>query len=185
MTSTVTHALVPLAVAVAAGPGRISPKLAFAGALMAVLPDFDVIGFRFGVEYGDDWGHRGASHSFAVAIVCAGIVSMLWQEARSAVGFVFLAFATASNGLLDALTDGGLGVGLLWPWDNTRYFAPITPVRVSPIGLGFFSQSGLATLWSEMRWVWLPCVVVALTGWGARRAAGSRKKSSQSEGASP
>lgn len=171
MTSTVTHAIVPLAVAVALGPARVSPKLALAGAAMAVLPDVDVIGFRFGIEYGDDWGHRGASHSFLVAIVCAGAVSLLWREARSLLGFLFLALATASNGLLDAMTDGGLGVGLLWPWDAARYFAPVTPIRVSPIGLGFFSERGLLTLWSEMRWVWLPCLVLALGGWGLRRAA--------------
>lgn len=173
MTSTVTHLVVPIAVAVALGPKRISPKLALAGAFMAVLPDFDVIGFRFGIEYGDDWGHRGASHSLLVAGLCAGFVSLIWQEARSAMGFAFLAFATASNGLLDAITNGGLGVGFLWPFDNARYFAAVTPVRVSPIGLSFFSQSGILTLWSEMRWVWLPCAILALGGWGVRRAARS------------
>ncbi len=174
MTSAVTHAIVPLALAVALGPGRISPRLAIAGAFMAVLPDFDIIGFRFGIEYGDVWGHRGASHSLLVAVICAGLVSLLWREGRSLAAFLFLAFATASNGLLDALTDGGLGVGLFWPWDSARYFAPATPIRVSPIGLGFFSERGLITLWSEMRWVWLPCAIMALGGWGLRYAARSR-----------
>ncbi|MEL7188452.1 MAG: metal-dependent hydrolase [Pseudomonadota bacterium] len=173
MTSTVTHAIVPLAVAVALGRGRISPKLAVAGAVMAIVPDLDVIGFRFGIEYGDDWGHRGASHSFVVALACAGAISLIWREAKSVTGFLFLALSTASNGLLDAVTNGGLGVALLWPLDNARIFAPYTPVRVSPIGLGFFSQSGLATLLSELRWVWLPCLVMALAGWSVRRAARS------------
>ncbi|WP_299329278.1 metal-dependent hydrolase [Parasphingopyxis sp.] len=174
MTSTVTHAIVPLAVAVALGPQRISPKLAVAGAFMAIVPDFDVIGFWFGIEYGDDWGHRGASHSFLFAFLGAGVVSLLWREARSITGFLFLALAIASNGLLDAVTNGGLGVALLWPMDNARIFAPYTPVRVSPIGLDFFSERGLVTLWSEMKWVWLPCLALALGGWGLRRAARPR-----------
>ena len=33
----------------------------------AVLPDADVIGFAFGIEYGDLLGHRGLSHSLLVA----------------------------------------------------------------------------------------------------------------------
>jgi inner membrane protein len=49
----------------------------------------------------------------------------------------------ASHPLLDTLTDGGLGCALLWPFDHTRYFAPWTPIPVSPIGLSFFSPYGM------------------------------------------
>ena len=164
-----THAVVPLAVAVAAGSGRISPKLALAGAVFAVLPDADVIGFRFGVEYADEWGHRGATHSLLFAVLCAGALSLVWKEARSLIGFAFLSFSMASHGLLDTLTSGGLGSALWWPFDQARIFAPYTPVRVSPIGMGFFSERGAATIFSELRWIWLPCAVLAMTGWGLRQ----------------
>ena len=169
-----THAVVPLAIAVAAGRGVISPKLAIAGAVFAVLPDADVIAFRFGIDYADTWGHRGATHSIAFAAICAAALSLAWNEARSLAGFAFLTLAMASHGLLDTLTDGGLGAALWWPFDNTRIFAPETPVRVSPIGRGFISMRGVETLLSEFRWIWLPCLVLAAVGWGVRRATRSR-----------
>jgi len=170
-----THAVVPLALAAAAGRGVISPKLAIAGALFAVLPDADVIGFRFGIEYADPWGHRGATHSLAFAALCAGALALVWKEARSLTGFAFLTLAMASHGLLDTLTDGGLGAALWWPFDNARIFAPETPVRVSPIGRGFLSMRGVETLLSEMRWIWLPAAALALAGWGVRSATRSRQ----------
>ena len=71
--------------------------------------------------------------------------------------FLLLFVATASHGLLDALTNGGLGIALLAPFDDGRYFFPWTPVVVSPIGLhGFLTERGLLTLRSELVWLWLP-----------------------------
>lgn len=69
---------------------------------------------------------------------------------------------TASHPLLDALTNGGLGVALFWPWSDARLFAPWRPIAVSPIGAGFFGSRGLAVLGSELRWVWLPTLGAAL-----------------------
>ncbi|MFL0354924.1 metal-dependent hydrolase [Erythrobacter sp. GH1-10] len=169
MPTIMTHALVPLAFAVAAGAGRISPKLALAGAILTVLPDADVVGFRFGVEYADAWGHRGATHSLVFAALFAGAVSLVWREARSLFAWAFLAISMASHGLLDTLTDGGLAAALWWPFSEARIFAPETPIRVSPIGAGFFSARGLETLLSEIRWIWLPCGVLAMAGIGLRR----------------
>ncbi len=164
-----THAVVPLAIAVAAGRGFISPKIAIAAAVFAIVPDADVVGFRFGIEYAHEWGHRGASHSIAFAALCAGAMALLWKEARSLIAFAFLTLAMASHGLLDTLTNGGLGAALWWPLSDARVFAPHTPVRVSPIGAGFFSMRGVETLLSELRWIWLPCFVMAFAGWGLRR----------------
>ncbi|MEL7198094.1 MAG: metal-dependent hydrolase [Pseudomonadota bacterium] len=171
MPTTFTHAVFPLVIAAAAGTKIVSPRLALAGAVFAVLPDADLIGFRFGVEYADDWGHRGASHSLALAAFCAGLTAIIWKEARSFIGFAFLFLAMASNGLLDALTDGGLGVALLWPFDSVRIFAPITPIDVSPIGLDVFSTRGLKSLWSELQWVWLPSFGLAAVAMACRKGA--------------
>ena len=139
-----------------------------------MLPDADVIGFRLGIEYADPWRHRGATHALAFAAVCAGALALVWEEARSWIGWAFLTVSMASHGLLDMLTDGGLGAALLWPVSEARLFAPVTPIRVSPIGAGFFSARGVETLLSEFRWVWLPSVLLALAGFGLRRAARSR-----------
>ena len=45
--------------------------------------------------------------------------------------FAFLFLCTMSHALLDALTDGGLGVAFFSPFSNERYFFPWTPIRVS------------------------------------------------------
>jgi inner membrane protein len=164
-----THAIVPLAIAVAAGRSRISPKLALAGAVLAMLPDADVAGFALGIDYADPWGHRGATHAVGFAAMVAGAIALLWREARSVGAFLFLALAMASHGLLDSLTNGGLGAALLWPVSDARIFAPVTPIRVSPIGAGFFSARGAATLMSELKLVWLPCMMVAGAAWLIRR----------------
>lgn len=169
MPTIITHALVPLAVALAAGPMRIVPVVAVAGAVLAMAPDADVIGFALGVDYADSWGHRGATHSLALAALTTGAIAALWRKARSVAVLAFLFLAAASHGLLDMLTDGGLGVALMWPWDEARLFAPTTPIRVSPIGAGFFSARGLETVWSEVCWVWLPCALLAVAGWAVRR----------------
>lgn len=169
MPTIMTHAIVPLAMAAAAGRARISPKLAVAGAVLAMLPDADVVGFALGIDYAETWGHRGATHALAFAAITAGVVAALWREARSIGGFLFLAFAMASHGLLDTLTSGGLGAALLWPVSDARIFAPVTPIRVSPIGADFFSARGIVTLTSELRLVWLPCLALAGMGWLIRR----------------
>ena len=50
-----------------------------------------------------------------------------------------VALVVASHGLLDALTDGGLGAALLWPFSDERFFAPWRPLPVAPIGARFWS----------------------------------------------
>lgn len=79
-----------------------------------------------------------------------------------AVVFVFI--CAASHPLLDAMTSGGLGVALAWPWSEQRFFAPWRPIRVSPFAPQFFSARGIATLLSELRWVWLP-LAGAVVAW--------------------
>jgi inner membrane protein len=125
---------------------------------VSFLPDADVVGFAMGVRYADEWGHRGATHSlvFAVAVgAIIGAAAPLFRRprahARGAIRTGVLAsIVLASHGLLDTLTDGGLGIALLWPFDLTRYFAPWNPIPVSPIGLGFFSPYGMYTASVEL-----------------------------------
>jgi inner membrane protein len=147
------------------------------GAALAVFPDIDVIGFRFGVAYGDLLGHRGLTHSLLVAIVAGGVIAFLWTRDGYALGdrlalAAYLIGALASHGLLDAMTTGGLGVALLAPIDNTRYFFPWRPIAVSPIGIRpFFTARGLAVLANECVWVGLPTFALVLIGVAIRRRA--------------
>lgn len=82
---------------------------------------------------------------------------------------MYFALITASHGVFDAMTDGGLGIAFFSPFDTTRYFFPWRPLRVSPIGPGFFSGRALVVLTSELRWIWLPSAVLALAAWAWRR----------------
>lgn len=167
-----THAVVPLALGLALGRKSISPRLIAAGMFAAIAPDFDTVAFKLGIAYADQFGHRGASHSllFALAVGLFGAIFAPWLRTTRWRALLFLAFCTASHPLLDALTNGGLGVALLWPWSHERIFAPWRPIAVSPIGAGFFSLRGLAVLWSEFLWVCLPTFVVLLPLWAWRRA---------------
>ncbi|WP_313255686.1 metal-dependent hydrolase [Stenotrophomonas acidaminiphila] len=178
MPSVFTHAAVPLALYCASRRGRISARLLCAGMVAAVLPDADVLAFALHIPYADAFGHRGASHSLLFCAVLAALALALHRPLRAgpaqAAGFVFA--CALSHPLLDALTSGGLGVALGWPWSDARLFAPWRPIRVSPFANGFFSARGLQTVLSELRWVWLP-LALAVLGWRlihSRSPAGSR-----------
>ena len=61
------------------------------------------------------------------------------------------------------------GVAGFWPGGDARYVMPFHPIAVSPIGLSrFLSERGLLVLQSEARWVWLPCLLLALAGMALR-----------------
>lgn len=140
---------------------RIPRRAVAAGALATVLPDLDVIAFRLGIPYSALFGHRGFTHSIVFALIVATLATLVL---RTRAAFPFLVLCALSHPLLDALTDGGLGVAFFSPFSNERYFFPWRPIRVSPIGAGFFSARGVETLVSEVVWVWLPCAVAALLG---------------------
>lgn len=170
-----THALIPLAAGLALGRRTLSPHLVAAGMFAAIAPDFDSIAFKLGIAYADQFGHRGASHSIAFAIALGVLAALCapWLRTTRMKAFVFIAACTASHPLLDAFTDGGLGVALLWPWSHERLFAPWRPIEVSPIGAGFFSLRGLEVLWSELKWVVLPTLLLAVPAWAWRAKARS------------
>jgi len=162
-----THALLPVAAGALLGRARVPVSLALAGAALAVLPDLDVVGFRFGLGYASDWGHRGATHSLLFALLVSGLVALLWARARSPGAWLFLFACMASHPLLDLLTDGGQGVMLFWPFSEARIALSWQPIRVSPIGARFFTGRGLETVWSELTRIWLP--VLLLCGVAIRR----------------
>lgn len=183
MASAFSHAVAALSIGTCFYRRQVPKRIWVAGIVCSVIPDLDVIGFRFGVRYGDFWGHRGFTHSLVFAALLAGAVALLELRHRvpgigkfSVFAYVFL--ATASHGLLDAMTSGGLGVAFFSPFDNRRYFLPWRPILVSPIGVTrFFSARGYAILQSELLWIWLPAILfaaVVLVIGGSRRADGNK-----------
>ena len=119
---------------------------------LSLLPDADVIGLPLGIPYEARWGHRGATHSFAFAIGVALLIGVAARVRRLPAGrtALLVAVVLVSHPLFDTLTNGGLGCALFWPFDNTRYFAPWTPIPVSPIGLAYFSPYGVMVAITEI-----------------------------------
>ena len=148
--------------------------------LCSVIPDIDTIGFRFGIHYGDFRRHRGFTHALVFAALLAGMVAFtMFRRGAFGIGrfalFGYLFLATASHGLLDAMANGGLGVTFFSPFDNTRYFLPWRPIRVSPISATrFFTSKGLAILQNEVVWIWLPAMLFAWLVMTLRRRADQR-----------
>lgn len=162
MPTIISHAVVAATIGYACSPLTKKPSehywLVFL--TLAILPDADVLAFVVGIPYEHFFGHRGFFHSLVFAIITTALATRFITE-RNVLVIMFLTITAASHGVLDCLTNGGLGIALLSPFDNTRYFFPLTPVEVSPIGRDFFSQRGLSTLISEIMWLWLPCLVLS------------------------
>jgi inner membrane protein len=175
MPTIISHSAVPLALALGLGPQVISRRLLLAGIAASIAPDLDVLAFRFGISYADAFGHRGFSHSLLVAAVlalAAGFAFRVLHATRGQV-FWFVLVAAASHGILDAFTNGGLGVAFFWPWSGERYFAPIQVIEVSPLGIGpFFTEWGARVLGSELLWVWAPCALATTLLLVVRKARG-------------
>lgn len=191
MASAFTHAFFAAALGSALVPSR--PGLVAMGALFAVAPDADVVAFAFGIPYAHMLGHRGASHSLAFAASAAALLGWAWNRRARArddaspvaargdpslgVVMVYLFLSIASHGMLDALTDGGLGVAFLAPFSGDRFFFPWRPIAVSPISVrSFFTGRGLTVLASELVVVWLPCTALALTALASRRWQGKERR---------
>lgn len=168
MASAFSHTFAALSIGTCFYRPQIAKRVWVAAASCSVLPDIDVIGFRFGIPYGDFWGHRGFTHSLLFAVLLSGTgVAILSGKKNLGIGrFPLLAYfflATASHGLLDAMTNGGLGVAFFSPFDNARYFLPWRPILVSPISLPrFFSPRGYAVLENEMLWIWVPAILFGI-----------------------
>jgi inner membrane protein len=177
MASVLAHAIAGVAIGTAFWRPGVPLRYWVAGALLAAIPDLDSIGFRFGIHYGDVLGHRGITHSLLFAAVLSAIaVATIFPSGAGLVPrsqlWLYLFLATASHGVLDAMTNGGLGVAFFAPFDNARYFFPFTPIQVSPISVrAFFTEWGARVLMSELVWVLLPSALFAGTALWLRRTA--------------
>ena len=173
MPTVFSHAAVALALGPAFRPARWPARVWWSGAACAVLPDADVVGFYVGVPLGSVLGHRGLTHSLAFAAVLAAVLTplLLPRGSSRAWLWLYLFMATASHGVLDAMTSGGIGVAFFAPFDAGRYYLPWRPIVVSPLGVRrFFSAWGVAVLASEAVWVLLPSALVAAIAWWLTRA---------------
>lgn len=163
MPTILTHTAVPLAIGIGLGSRRVSKRLLVLGAICSMLPDLDVVAFRFNVAYADAFGHRGASHSLVFALALGILAALFASRLRTTrlIAFLFVSSSAISHGILDTFTNGGHGVALWWPFSMERIFSPWPVIEVSPLSLRrVFSDRGLEVILSELMWVWLPGVIV-------------------------
>lgn len=165
MASIFGHALAAYTIGKVANIQLNPVKLTLLVIFCALLPDADVMMFNFGYAYEHPLGHRGFSHSILFAFLLAFLIRIIFYRKVkffSKLGitlFVVFVLATLSHSVLDALTNGGKGVGFFIPFDDTRYFFPWRPILVSPLGVSrFFSEWGLRVLQSEALYIGIPAV---------------------------
>ena len=165
MATIITHPIIPLAASAGIGLKRVPIRAVLAGVFLSVAPDLDVISFKLGIPYSHMLGHRGLSHSLLFALSMAVFFTSILrvrENSRNAV-FAFLFISAVSHGLLDAVTNGGLGIAFFAPFSNERYFLPWQVLQVSPIGIrSFLTPRGLSVLYSEALWVWMPAVIAVI-----------------------
>jgi inner membrane protein len=130
---------------------------------LATLPDADVLLVSLGASDLGPFGHRGAMHSFAMAIAAGAACAFAarrwrWPVVRTALAG---AAAIASHTLLDLLGAGGKGLPLLWPLSDARYHFWWRPLPDSPRGLKLLSGVGLLEFGIEFA-IFLPVTLYAL-----------------------
>jgi len=100
------------------------------------------------------FGHRGFFHSpFFGLLLSLFIISLFFRDfdifsVRWFFSFIFLFILAASHGIFDAFTNGGLGIALLSPFDNTRLFPRGGRLWPPQLVLKRFSVNGA---WSSLR----------------------------------
>lgn len=162
MPSIITHAVTALAAGKIASNRKLPVKFWVASILCSILPDIDAFFYKFGINYHNPFYHRGFFHSLSFAFLVSLIVVLVFFRKEKLFSkkiylFLYFGIVTASHGILDSFTSGGQGIAFFSPFDNTRFFAPVTPITVSPLMIGaFFSWWGIEVLLSEMLLVWIP-----------------------------
>ena len=176
MASVISHAVFASGLGAAGSPGsRMPARYWVTVAIIAALPDLDVVVYPLGLNAPNILGHRGITHSLPFAAVFAALVVRLvfrspaWRPVWVRLWAV-LFVAMASHGVLDALTNGGQGIAFFAPFSDARWHFPWQPIRVSPIGVGaFLSIDGLRVLQNELVSVWLPAALIVLVARFVRR----------------
>jgi len=135
--------------------------------LCSVAPDIDSLGFRLGIPYGHWLGHRGFFHGVffaAIAAFAASLLMLRYDISRNERLRLFSVFFLCGllHDILDAMTNGGLGVAFFSPLSDERFFLPFRPIEVSPLSpRRLLSVRGLAVMASEFVWVVLPSLLIA------------------------
>ncbi len=182
MATAVTHFVVGTCVALPfcrarSFDGTVRPwGFVLVSGVVAAVPDVDVAFMRV-IPYENFFGHRGFFHSpFFLILLCAALAGMVRVVARSATTRAALlltlvwSVAGISHSVLDALTNGGLGVMMFFPFSTERFFFGWRPIAVAPIGISRALPGLLRVFPSEFPF----CVAAVVLGIGGYALASQR-----------
>lgn len=174
MASVFGHAILASALGSGLKSELRKPKVFLLGVLCSIIPDADVLGFKYGVAYESLWGHRGMTHSILFGLIFGLLIMFVfhWKSIskHKTILAIYYSICTVSHGILDGMTTGGMGVAYFSPFDTERYFLPFRKIMVSPLGASrFFSDWGLAVIKSEMMWIGIPSLLLMVLLILARR----------------
>lgn len=149
-------------------------KIVLFSLLCALLPDFDFIGFIWGLEYSHFFGHRGFTHSLFFSALVAFLIAIIFFKNQDGSRlnirsrYFFLLFFNffmvgASHNLLDMLTNGSLGVALLSPFWNGRVDFGMVLIDAMPLHPSYFiSMGGPKILLQEFFYIVLPSLLLTM-----------------------
>lgn len=175
MPSPLSHAIAGFALApVFFRRGRLREPCLW-GAVCAVLPDVDMIGFPLGFGEHPVFGHRALTHSLPMAACIAAVVALgafrqaRWDGLRLRL-WLCLFLATATHGLLDALSVYGSHVTFFAPFSTLGTKFSWQPISASMLmGSASWTVRVMRAILVEARWVWLPAIAIAGIGLALRR----------------
>lgn len=179
MASAITHFIVGAALALPALKSttihEVLPPWAIpiSSGLLAVAPDFDTFLMRaFEIPNGSFFSHRSFFHSpfFLILLSAALAASVAGRHSWRATAFLAALWTGCSvtHPLLDALTDGGSGVMLLFPFSEAQLFFPWRPIHVSPLSISRFFTKAVYILRSELPFC-IAAIAIGVCGLLVRR----------------
>lgn len=170
MPSPFSHAVAGIA---AAMPFRLRVPYArfwFFAVLCATIPDIDYLWSSQSPQWDNMLAHRGITHSLAFALVLGAAVAWLgfpgsyWRGFRMRLWLAF-SLATATHGLLDAMTVYAGGVAYFAPFSAERYFLPWRPLAGPRQGWAEHSSKAAQVAYvigTELLCIWVPSLLLIL-----------------------
>lgn len=163
------HAAIALPINITVMNKRDNLKIILLSILFAVLPDIDSFGYAAGIKYNSTFGHRGFTHSFIFIAILAFLFNIVFfPKIKIKTKMFFLLFLNFfligfAHILLDAMTNGGLGVAIFSPISNARFFLPWRPIEVAAILPQYFFQlGGSMVLAQETLFIVVPSILYFL-----------------------
>ncbi len=175
MASAFSHIAVPAILYASFKSDKVNFRLFVLAAVCSVFPDIDVIGFKFGILMVRNGVIGVLRIRWSLPYAWLPCQPLFIRSSSLNLGLYFGFVSCASHAFLDAMTNGGLGVALFWPFSSGWIFFPFRPIQVSPIGVGsFFTEWGLRVIVSELVWVLILALIIGTLGAIIRRTYGKK-----------